>query len=250
MAHVEIRNPNNDHNPEHYATTTDRYETAGTSPRSDQEFETSAKAVSGVGLLEAVGGVAAVVLPILGLLGIVPLLLAGVTAIVIGAALIIEGLGVSTRARHLMRETGGGRRQKADIGGGVTADFLGGGAGVALGILALVGIVPEILLPVSAIVFGATLVFSSGVKAELANVSEHSTTARDAESSARGATKAATGIQVLAGIAAAVLGILVLVGFTGGAGGLSLTHIAFLCVGAALVLSGTALGARMLAAMR
>jgi hypothetical protein len=254
MAHVEVHSPDNNRssrNQPRYAA--DQRETPS------RDLETSAKAVSSVGFIEAVGGAAAVVLPILGLLGIIPLTLAGVTTIILGAAFIIEGLGISTRARHLMQEARAGRGEGRDVGGGVTADFLGGGAGVALGILGLIGIAPNILLPVAAVVFGATLVFSSGVKADLATFGERrerdrvdrgDTRGEERSSGTIGYSKAAMGIQVLAGIAAVIIGILVLVGFTGAAGGLTLTHIAFLCVGVALVLSGTALGARMMTALR
>ena len=55
------------------------------------------------------------------------------------------------------------------MGGGFTAEFVGGAAGIVLGILALVGIAPEILCSVAVLVFGGTLLFGSGMTGMLRN---------------------------------------------------------------------------------
>lgn len=238
MAHVDIRSPDNGHGRytgEHYGTTT------------GHETERNAKAVSGASLISVLAGAVAIVLPILGLLDIVPLTLAAVTSIAIGTGFVLAGAAVSARWKDILRDLGHERRQQADIGGGVTAEFLGGAAGIALGILALVGVYPGILIPVAAIVFGATLIFASATQAELAAVGHETDRA---ERASRGASRAMAGAEVLAGIAAAVLGILVLVDVTGGVEGIVLAHVAFLCVGAAMILAGTTLGSRMVSVLR
>lgn len=240
MAHVEVHGPGNGHEGR-YAT--DTYGTTTTT----RATERSAKAVTGASIIEVVAGAAAVVLPILGLLGILPLTLAAITCIAIGVGFLLHGVAVSARWRDILNEIGREGRHKADIGGGLSAEFLGGAAGITLGVLALLGIYPDVLIPASAIVFGTTLLFSSATQAELAAVGHDDDRS---ERATRGAARAMAGAEVLCGIAAIVLGILVLVGWTGGLEPIRMSHIAFLCVGAAMVLAGTTLGSRMVAALR
>lgn len=209
--------------------------------------ERTAKAVTSASLVAALAGAAAIILPLLGLLGIASTVMAAVTSIAIGIGFVLSGAAVSARWKDILHDVGFERRQQADIGGGVTAEFLGGAAGIALGILALVGVYPAVLVPVAAIVFGATLIFASATQAELASLG------RDTEHERRlskSASRATAGTEVLAGIAASVLGILVLVDVTGGVPAMTLSHIAFLCVGVAMVLAGTTLGTRMVAVLR
>ncbi len=241
MAHVEVHSPNNGHE-RRYAT-----ETFDTTTTRDSAVQRSAKAVTGASVLEIVAGAAAIVLPILGLLDILPLTMAAITCIAIGAGFLLSGVAVSARWKDILSDLGPERRHGADIGGGLTAEFLGGAAGVALGILALLGIYPEILIPVAAIVFGGTLLFASAAQAELSSVGHDDVRS---ERATRGASRAMAGAEVLCGIAAIVLGILVLAGWTGGLAPIQLSLIAFLVVGAAMLLAGTTLGARMVSALR
>lgn len=240
MAQVEIPTPGNGHEGRYVS---DTYDTRTTG----RATERSTKAVTGASLIEVIVGVAVVVLPILGLLGILPMTLAAVTCIAIGVGFLLHGVAVSARWRDILHELGGAGRQKADIGGGLSAEFLGGAAGITLGVLALLGIYPDVLIPASAIVFGTTLLFASATQAELAAIGHDN---ERSERTTRGAARAMSGAEVLCGIAAIVLGILVLAGWTGGLEPIRLAHIAFLCVGAAMVLAGTTLGTRMVAAMR
>lgn len=235
MAHVEIPGTGNGHEGRY----TETYDTRTT--------ERSAKAVTGASIIEVIAGAAAVVLPILGLIGVLPLTLAAITCIAIGVGFLLHGVAVSARWRDILDELGNEGRQKTDIGGGLSAEFLGGAAGITLGVLALIGIYPDVLIPAAAIVFGTTLLFSSATQAELAALGRNT---ERTERTTRGAARAMSGAEVLCGIAAIVLGILVLAGWTGGLEPIRLVHIAYLCVGAAMVLAGTTLGSRMVAAMR
>ena len=194
----------------------------------------------GASVIEGIGGLAGVVLSILGLAHIHPGAMAAVAAIAIGAGFLVEGGGVASRYNRLMQAAGVNRENKMEIGGGSTAEFLGGAAGVVLGILALLNIGGEVLTESAAIVFGATLVASAGSVAKLdayrVQDPEHPELNRVVDES----TKVASGSQMLAGLGAIVLGIMALVGFSP----MNLTLVAFLLVGASQLLSGTAVGGR------
>jgi hypothetical protein len=190
-------------------------------------------AVSGT-TAEAFAGAAATVLAIIGLSGILPVTLAAIAAIVLGAGLFFEGVAIAAKWRSLFAQTNGGVVGEADVGGGLSAEFYGGAAGVVLGILALIGIVSTVLLPVAAIVFGGALLFGAGASASLGN--GHG----GEELGVIGASG-----QVMVGLAGVVLGIVALVGGSS----MVLTLVAFLTIGAGALLSGGALAGRMMTAM-
>src|SRR5919108_4582456 len=120
--------------------------------------ESMARTVATGAGAEAVAGGAAVVLAILGLAGLLPMVLASIAVIAAGAAFLFQGAAVTARHRRLTLEAGGG---EAGIETGMSAEIIGGLAGIALGILALLGVEMMALLAVSAIVFGGTLLFGS-----------------------------------------------------------------------------------------
>jgi hypothetical protein len=117
--------------------------------------ETMAKTVAMGSGAEAIAGGGALVLAIVGLAGLFPMILASIAVIAAGAAFLFQGAAIASRHRRLAVEAGGG---EAEIETGTSAEIIGGLAGIALGILALVGVEPMALLAVSAIVFGGTLV--------------------------------------------------------------------------------------------
>jgi hypothetical protein len=214
-----------------------------------REEEKSAEVITGGSMVEAVCGVAAVVLAILGLAGLMPIHLVAVATIALGAALVFEGGAIAARYSKLLGETVGSRQvTAAEFGGGMTAELLGGLAGIVLGILALLNVYPLELTAVAAIVFGGALLVGSGSTGRLnALVIEgwydlHDTARRVA----REAVSAAAGAQVLAGLAGAILGILALVGTNT----LTLTLVALLCLGASGLLSGAAVSSKMLSMLR
>jgi hypothetical protein len=107
--------------------------------------------VAGSSITEAIGAIAAVVLAIIGLAGILSNLLASVATIVIGAAMLLEGVAYRPVASHLAMARGRG----------FTGEFFGGITGIVLGILALFGTVPQTLLAVALIVFGASFLLGN-----------------------------------------------------------------------------------------
>lgn len=212
-------------------------------------------------LFEAIAGVGAIVLAILGLTRILPHYMAAIGTIVVGGAL-VEGSALGVRSR----------RVSSALQGQPSAEVLAGAAGVVLGVLALLGMAELVLLPVAVIVFGASLLiagFSAPLAATIA-VRRRESSASEAELELPGmrpddsiaraldparpyseraeATVRApldqliesppTGAQLLVGLAAVVLGILALLGHSP----MLLTLVALLCLGCMELLSGTVLG--------
>lgn len=192
--------------------------------------------------IEAAGGAAAVVLAILGLSNIAPDEMLPIAAIVVGAALLAQAGLLATGASSIVSREHMARREKLEFGGGVSAEALAGCAAIVLGILTVVGLDAHVLMSVAAIVLGAGLIIESGAMSRM-NVLDD---ARDApQVTARTATRRAVvgteSAQVLVGLAAAVLGILALIGFDP----TTLNLVAMLAVGVSILLSGVALSGKM-----
>ncbi len=190
---------------------------------------------------EVIVGAGAAVLAVLGLIGLLPQLMAAIAAIAIGAGILFEGAAVASRMRAARGETDGVQARRA-AGGGITAEMLAGASGIVLGILALVGILPLVLLPIAALVYGATLLLIGLSRPAMIQVTRPNVPQRRAEDRAQALSEAAaassSGALGLAGAAAAVLGILVLADV---APAITTVLIATLVVGAALLVSGSSL---------
>jgi hypothetical protein len=186
-----------------------------------------------------------VVLAIIGLAGGLPLAMMSIATIVLGGAILLDSAAITARYAHLVRDTWGGeaRVTKAEVGTGLSAESLAGIAGIVLGILALLGYMPETLCAVALIVFGGGLMLGS-----LARRRFHATSAEHfgegASHTAMRALHEATGVSsggdVLIGVGAVVLGILALLGVYP----LTLVLIGLLAVGGAVMFSGGLLGAK------
>lgn len=203
----------------------------------------------GGSLTEAVGGVAVIALAITALAGWFQINLVAIAAIVIGAGMLLEGGSIAARYARVLMSASSQRTAGADLGGGLSTEFAGGAAAIILGILSLLHIYPTILLPIIAIVVGAAILLGAASMSALNAmvVEQHFPGAGHGATRqvATAAVGAASGTQVLVGIAAVVLGI---IGVAGGAGmmGLILTAVAFLCVGATMIVSGCAIGSKMI----
>jgi len=200
------------------------------------------------GFVDALGGIATIVLAIIALAGVKPEILVSIATVVFGAALLIQGGAMLTE--FALIESGPETESAAATGGSLSALFLVGFAGIVLGVLALLGVHAPVLTAVSAIAFGAALVISSSAVWQL--LTSRSVSARFQTRSpmlrvmASEVTAGCSGLQAMAGLAVIVLGILAIAGiFTG-----PLTLIAFLVAGAALVLTGSTLSATMTGFMR
>jgi len=213
-----------------------------------EERKRTAKAVTAGSLTEAVCGAAAVALAIIALVGVLPGLLASIAVIVLGVALLSQGGAIAAKYNDLMRTSEQDPTvDMAEFGGGLSTEFIGGVAGVVLGVLALIGVIPQILLPVAVITLGAVTVMGAGVLAGLnrarIDITRYSTTMQVA---ARQAVDTAAGMEVMVGIGGIVLGILALIGVMP----VTLTLVGILTLGAGLLVAGSAVGARMVAAFR
>jgi hypothetical protein len=203
---------------------------------------------AGGAVVEGLVALAAVVLAILGIIGLMPLYMASIASILIGAALLAQGSAIASEYSKLLSRLSGGTFGTVELGTGTTAEFVIGGAAVTLGILALVNIHPQILLPAAVIAIGAALVLTSGATTRLNELKLEAAKAGEvAHTMARSAVSSAAGAQMLAGFATIVLGIIALVMATDV---MTMTLVGLLVGSAALTLSASALSGKMLGALR
>lgn len=207
----------------------------------------SARFVLGGSLAEGLVGGATIVLALIGLSGIMPEWMLPIATIAMGAAFVIEGGAISVRFSRLLAEASKDRLDEAELGVGVTSEFLGGAAGIVLGILSLLRLYPMILVPVSVLVYGSVLMLSSGMTVRL-NALELEGSAGTTRFSriAHEAMSAAAGVEFLLGLATVILGIIALTGtFVS-----TLSLVALLIVGVSGFVTGTAVTARMVSLRR
>jgi hypothetical protein len=186
---------------------------------------------------EALASAGVVVLAILGLANVYTNLMLPIAAIVMGFALLVKGGTIASRFGRFVRESGNDRESRLELGAGMSAELLGGAAGITLGVLALIGLSPMTLMEVAALVFGGTLLFGGGETYRISQLRSGND-----NDTGRLAGESAGAIEAMAGIAAVVLGILAL---TGTAHPMTLVLTAFLIVGAATLMSGLAVMGRM-----
>jgi hypothetical protein len=210
--------------------------------------------VGGSSIVESIGGIGALVLSILGLIGFMPITMAAIASIAAGGALLIGG---GTLASQYARIFSGARPRLSHsiIGGGMAMESLAGFAGIVLGLLSLLGIHSAVLLAASVIVLGCALLLASGAIARLTTLPMRepfgvaTEQARQGEHEhymhehymARDALYAASGSEALIGAGAIVLGILSLSGIAP----IPLILVALLAIGASILLAGSSVAGRM-----
>lgn len=217
----------------------DRVATAEHPAEVAHEEKISAATLAGGSSLELIGGGGAAVLAIIGLAGRLPFYMTTIATIAIGGALLAHGAAVTARWTDTMRRAAQDRAEQVEIGGGAGSEFLGGAAAIVLGIIALAGVMPLVLLPVAAIIVGGTILLGAPAQPEIARLAPD----RDRRMSRMtyDVVEGASGAMVLAGLGAIVLGILALVGI---GPVYALVQVAMLAVGIALLVGGSALTAR------
>lgn len=207
------------------------------------EDKTMERTIIGGSGAEAIAGAGGVVLAILGLAHIAPHFMVAISAIALGAALVLDGAAVTAEYSRIIEHSGNGAINNAELGGGVSTQIAGGVTAVVLGILALLNIAPTTLMAITAIVLGATVVFGSGIATRLNALKIETSGDNDvAKRVAREALTTATGTEILVGLAATVLGILALVGIAP----MPLTLVAMLSIGASILLTGSAVIGKMM----
>lgn len=214
-------------------------------------------AVAYGGLIDAIGGVATIVLVICGLVGIAPPMMVAIATIVFGVALLIQGGAMLSEYTQVVFPGGVRTSSIEQMGGNSLAlVFLVGAAGIVLGVLSLLGISAAVLTPVAAIGYGTALLLSSNAVWRLYVLRRASAQMETAvgqsqhvgaEMLASEMASGSAGIQALAGLAAIVLGILAL---AGSPADLTLNLVALLALGSTIVLTGSTLSATVLSFMR
>lgn len=205
------------------------------------------------GFVDAVGGVATIVLAVVGLAGIKPEMMIAIATIVFGVALLVEGGTMLSEYANIAFPIGSGAAAMENFGGvGLSAHFLVGAAGIVLGVLALLGIAPAALTSVALIAFGAAMVLSSNSVWRLHQMKKMSMLPAEGQPVSGTAILAnemaseSAGALSLAGLAAIVLGILAVAGMNPTV----LTLAALIALGATLVMTGSSLSTTVVSFMR
>jgi len=202
------------------------------------------------GLVDALGGIATVVLAIVGLTSFDPQGMAGIAAIVFGAALLVQGGTILSEYAHVMMPTGNVVDPDALRGEGLTAMLMVGAGGIVLGVLALLNIASTQLTSIAVIAFGSALILSSGSVKQLyllENQALQSGASRSISKLLAGQMAAGSaGVQLLAGLATLVLGILAVSGHHP----LLLTLTGLLVLGVTVLMTGGTLAGMVMSFMR
>jgi hypothetical protein len=202
------------------------------------------------GVVDAIGGVATIILAIVALSGVNQPMLGAIATIVFGAALLIQGGTMLTEYTKLMAPPGAAMAEEV-VGGGLSALFLVGAAGIVLGVLSLVGIAAHTLTAAAVIAFGSALLLSSNSVWHLYRTKQASyragaaPTLSGAEFLAGEMASGSAVLQCLAGLAAIVLGILAVTGTNPGV----LTLVGLLVLGATVLLTGSTLSGAVMGFM-
>lgn len=218
-------------------------------PFGTQPAASSEKVAAGTSFIEGLTGLAAIALAVIALAGVFPRILLSIATIALGAALLFEAGSVAARFSALMAESVNVATGSYQVSrwGGMTTGFLSGVAGIALGILSLLAIYPMVLVPIAVIAFGVAMIMDSGVNARLSALeTEVAGFTGISKEVVRESAATSTGIQVIAGLSAVTLGILSLVGINP----MALSLVGILTVGAALLMSGTIVGTKMVSMFR
>jgi len=203
------------------------------------------------GVVDAIGGVATIILAIVALSGVNQPMLAAIATIVFGAALLIQGGTMLTEYTKMMTPLGTGMADEVVGGGGLSALFLVGAAGIVLGVLSLVGIAAHTLTAAAVIAFGSALLLSSTSVWHLYRAKQASyragaaPTLSGAEFLAGEMASGSAVLQCLAGLGAIVLGILAVTGTNPDV----LTLVGLLVLGATVLLTGSTLSGAVMGFM-
>jgi hypothetical protein len=195
----------------------------------------AAREVETGSLGETIAGTGAVVLAILGIIGLLPGVLDAIAVIAAGFSVLVGSAALGARATRLVGER---VKSNREIGGGLGLAAMAGVAGIVLGILALLDVSRLGLLSIAPIVLGAGMLVAS---AAMARFEQFVRIERGTE-----AVYVASGAEVLVGVGAVVLGILALTGVAP----MTLSLIGILGVGAAALMSGTSVAWQVLGVMR
>jgi hypothetical protein len=189
-------------------------------------------------LTEGAAGIAVIVLAVIALAGTSSSALASIVTILVGVSLMVQAF---TSAVENSKVTAADAAPIPDLGGEVMVDGLSGFTGIVLGILALVGMNAPYLVPSALIVFGGALLLSGAIGLR-PRASQSAAPGGQTQVVSYQSSAAASGMEILIGIAAIVLGILSLT-FVGS---WVLALVGFIAVGAALLMVSATFGGTMM----
>ncbi|HLR77085.1 MAG TPA: hypothetical protein VK106_05455, partial [Balneolaceae bacterium] len=166
--------------------------------------------------------------------------LLSIAVIAAGAGMLFQGSAISGEYSSLMSRFDTGSLGEMNLQGTMVEAFTGC-AGIALGILSLLGLIPGLLTAIAAITLGVGLLISYRSVMRLNRLKiRHSGADKNAQRIAHGAVNGASAVHMLVGLGAIALGILAILGLSPG----TLTMIALLGIGGATLLSGLAVGGK------
>lgn len=202
------------------------------------------------GLIDALGGLATIVLAIIGLTSFDPAGMAAIATIVFGAALLVQGGTILSEYAHILFPADNLFEPYAMRSGGLSAMLLAGAGGIVLGVLALLGIASVQLTAIAILAFGCALILSSGLVRHLYMLESQalqSSTSRSINELLAGQMASGSGgVQLMAGLAALILGVLAVAGFQS----LLLTLAALIVLGVIVLLTGGTLTGLLMSFMR
>lgn len=186
---------------------------------------------------EGLLGIGAAVLAIIALFGIMPVLMEAIATIAIGAAFFLHGGAMGARYNRLAALTTENKYQATEFGGTISVEMLGGIAGIALGILALLGIATQTLIGSAVVVFGASLIIGAGAVDRLNQMVSAVWEEESVKKIANNASQTVMSLELLVGVGAVTLGVLSLIGIYP----LTLCVVGLLSLGASDFLTGSAI---------
>lgn len=194
-------------------------------------------------LAENLAGGGAIALAIIGLAGVYPQFVASIAILAIGAAFLFEGGARLSQLRGLLEHKSKIGIHAAELGGGVNSEFVAGIAGLTLGILSIVGVVPTQLIAISILVFGAASLREGRATARISSrIIEDLDESQEVKEVANELVMSSEGVHMLIGLAAITLGIIAVIGTQP----LVLSLVALLAIGFGNLLAGEAVNDKML----
>lgn len=225
--------------PEHNARTFDAQPPEP--PPDGRADRLTAEVIAGGAGAEALAGVAAIALGIIGLAAVWPAAMTAVALVVLGAGLVAHGAAIAARWRPAQRGLDPLHSDRNGVWIGLGAEVLGGVIAVVLAALVLGGRPPDVLLPAATIVLGCALLLAGMAVPEVGDLAPAPGRSFRHEAALQRLVEGSGGAMVLAGIAAASLGILALL-VVGPV--IVLELVAVVVIGVVVVLSGGALTTR------
>lgn len=208
-------------------------------PRNDAFDRASERTLMNGSVVDSAAGLGAIVLTILGLLGVIPSIMAALAILALGVGFLSQGVSAQARYGTITGATSDTHMGPGGFGSGLAAETVGGLATLALGVLTLIGLSPFVLIPVAVIALGATMILGSTMLYRLNEyLLSHEGKSDEERAASDQAARGTSSIHLFVGIGAVVLGILTLVG-----GPTSYTYslVALIGVGAANLISGAEL---------